>query len=611
MRTAKNTKQKPGLKAASAAYKNNTAYIIPAPAKHIYYSKGRDTAMFRKNDSSSARGSLAPTAIWWIVVAFLALTVIYPSIRLIINSLKVDGGYGLGNYATVFSDPGILKSMKNSFIVVIPASIFSTVIGVFLSWVVVRTNVPGVKYWKRLLSIPYFIPPFIGAIAWTFLLGPVGYFNKFLMSAFHLEQAPLNIYSLGGMIFIMSMYRYAVSFIVVLPTMKRISASVEEAARISGASPWRTLRDITLPLITPSILGAMLLTFMFILADFGVSSVLGAPNQIHLMTTQIYYMICNSSIANNLQIASAYSLFLSLFGLIGLWVYNKVLATNKFVVVSGKSAAVEPTRLAKPARWILFLFLVIFFLFTTCAPIIATLVTSLTKTYGLPFGMENMTFQNFAQMLQIQNVARAFKNSLFLSVTASIIITLVTLIIAYITIRGGVRGIKGVRFMQLVVVLPYAVPGVIIALSMILAFSQPILGIRLYNTIWILLIAYIARFMNLGYNNISGAISQIDASLEEAARISGASQLRAFCDVMLPLLKNSLISSFFLVVAPTISELSLSGLLWSVGNETVGTIVFSAKEEGRILLTAAIAIILIILVVVINLFVNSLTDKDE
>ena len=145
---------------------------------------------------------------------------------------------------------------------------------------------------------------------------------------------------------------------------------------------------------------------------------------------------------------------------------------------------------------------------------------------------------------------------------------------------------------------------------MILAFAKPIAGLKLYNTIWILLIAYIARFMNLGYNNISGAISQVDASLEEAARISGASQLKAFIDVMLPLLKNSLISSFFLVVAPTLSELSLSGLLWSVGNETVGTIVFSAKEEGRILLTASIAIVLIILVVVINLFVNSQTDKD-
>lgn len=566
--------------------------------------------MFKKNGSNSSRGSLAPTIIWWVVVAFLALSVIYPSIRLILNSLKVGDGYGLDNYVTVFSDPGILKSMKNSFIVVIPATIFSTIIGVFLSWVVVRTNVPGVKYWKRLLSIPYFIPPFIGAIAWTFLLGPVGYFNKFLMNSFGFEQAPLNIYSLGGMIFIMSMYRYAVSFIVVLPTMKRISASVEEAARISGASPWRTLRDITLPLITPSIMGAMLLTFMFILADFGVSSVLGAPNQIHLMTTQIYYMINNSTIANNLQVASAYSLFLSLFGLVGLWVYNRVLATNKFVVVSGKSAAVEPTKLNKGPRWILFAILVIFFLFTTCAPILATLITSLTKTYGLPFRPENMTFQNFAQMLQIQNVARAFKNSLFLSVTSSLVITIVTMIIAYISIRGGVRGVKGVKFMQMTVVLPYAVPGVIIALSMILAFSQPIAGVRLYNTIWILLIAYIARFMNLGYNNISGAISQVDTSLEEAARISGASQLRAFKDVMLPLLKSSLISSFFLVVAPTISELSLSSLLWSVGNETIGTIVFSAKEEGRILLTAAIAIILIILVVFINLLVNSQTDKD-
>ena len=566
----------------------------------------------RNNPLSAKKGSLAPTVIWWAVAAFLAFSVLYPSIRLILNSLKVNGGYGLGHYITVFTDPGILKSIKNSFIVVIPATVFSTAIGVFLSWVVVRTNVPGVRYWQRLLSIPYFIPPFIGAIAWTFLLGPVGYLNKFLTAVFGLAEAPFNIYSLGGMIFIMSLYRYAVSFIVVLPTMRRISASVEEAARVSGASPFRTLRDVTLPLITPSILGAMLLTFMFILADFGVSSVLGAPNQIHLMTTQSYYLICNSSIPDNLQIASAYSLFLSLFGILGLWAYNRVLHTNKFIVVSGKSAAVERTRLNRPARWGLFVFLILFFLFTTCAPIAATLVTSLTKTYGLPFAAGNVTLRNFAQLAEIRNVARAFKNSVFLAVSSGLAVTVITTVVSYIAIRGGVRGVKGIRFLQMAVALPYAVPGVIIALAMILAFSQPlpIVGVRLYNTIWILLIAYVARFMNLGYNNISGAVSQIDPSLEEAARISGASQLQTFRDVMLPLLKASLVNSFFLVVAPTLSELSLSSLLWSVGNETIGTIVFSAKEEGRILLTAAIAIILIILVVMINLAVGSQTDKD-
>ncbi|MBF7095804.1 ABC transporter permease [Alkalibacter mobilis] len=556
--------------------------------------------------------SFGPTLIWWVVVSFLVFAVVYPSIELIINSFKVGEGYGLDNYITVFTDKSIVRSMTNSFKVVLSSTAFSTALGVFLAWAVVRTDVPGKKYWQRLLAIPYFIPPFIGAIAWTFLLGPVGYINKAFINVFHLNSSPFNVYSIGGMIFVMTMYRYAISFIVVLPTMKKISASVEEAARISGASPWRTLRDITLPLISPSIIGAMLLTFMFILADFGVSSILGAPNRINLMTTQIYYLVNRTDMANNLQIASAYSLFLALFGLVGLWSYNRVLKTNKFVVVSGKSASVEPTKLKKKAKVLLFSLLSFVFLMSTFAPIASTLVTSFTKVYGLPFAFDNATFRNYTRLLEIQNIKRAFGNSVFLSVSSGAIITIATLVIAYIAIRGGVKGVKGIRFMQTMVTLPYAVPGTIIALAMILAFSQelPLLNYRLYNTIWILLIAYTARFMNLGYNNISGAISQIDPSLEEAARISGATHLRSFRDIMLPLLKTSLIGSFFLVVAPTLSEISLSALLWSVRNETIGTIVYSAKEEGRILLTASIAIVLIILVVMINVTINNLSRED-
>ena len=571
--------------------------------------KTAPTPLAGRFKSFKISGSTAPMLIWWGTVAVLAFSVVYPSIMLIINSFKVDDSYGISNYLAIFQDKSIVKSMINSMKVVIPSTIFATIIGVFLAWAVVRTDVPGKRYWQTLLSIPYFIPPFIGAISWTFLLGPVGYFNKAAMALFGLSEPLFNVYSIPGMVFVMSIYRYAVPFIVVLPTMKKISASVEEAARISGASPWRTLRDITLPLITPSILGAMLLLFMFILADFGVSAVLGAPNQIRLMTTQIYYLINRPDMPNNLQIASAYSIFLSIFGLIGLWAYNKVLGNNKYVVVSGKSAAVEPTKLGK-SKWLLFAFLLVMFLFTTCAPIIATLITSLTKVFGLPFGADNITLKNFARLLEIQNIKRAFQNSLFLSFSSAFVITIVTLIIAYIAIRGGVKGVRGVGFMQTMVTLPYAVPGTIIALAMILAFAQPLplTGWKLYGTIWILFIAYIARFMNLGYNNISGAISQIDPSLEEAARISGATHLRAFADVMMPLLKTSLVSSFFLVVAPTLSEITLSALLWSVKHETIGTVVFSAQEEGKILITASIAIVLIVLVVVINLAVQKASD---
>jgi iron(III) transport system permease protein len=389
--------------------------------------------------------------------------------------------------------------------------------------------------------------------------------------------------------------------------MRKIPASLEESARISGASWFRTMRDITLPLLAPSVIGAMLLLFMFVLADFGVSAALGAPNRIHLMTTQIYNLIHRPDMPNNMQIAAAYSILLSLFGLAGLIAYNKVLRKNKFSVVSGKGAAAEPVKLGF-VRWILFTLLLVFFLLSTCAPIIATLVTSLTKVFGVPFGPKNVTAKNFTALAAIPNIVRAFKNSLLLSGVSGIIIASVTIIIAYIAAGRGVRGVKGVGFMQTAVTLPYALPGTIIAIAMILSFAQPlpVVGWKLYGTIWILFAAYNARFMSLGFNNISGAISQIDPSLEEAARISGASHVQSFKDIMLPLIRGSAFGSFFLVIAPTLSEVTLSTLLWSVGNETIGTVVYMAQEEGKILRSASLAILLIILVILINVIIQHL-----
>ncbi len=570
----------------------------------------RHFSIHRRGEGVQPR-ELAPTLIWVATAAVLAFAVVYPSVVLILSSFKTPQGYGFGNYLAVFQDKAIGVSVLNTVKVVFPSTLFSTALGVFLAWAVIRTDVPGRGLWRSLLAIPYLIPPFIGAISWTFLLGPVGFFNQLWQSAAGVSQPLVDLYSLGGMVFVMSIYRYAVPYVVVLPAMKKVNAAVEEAARVSGASPWRTLRDVTLPLLTPSILGATLLVFMFILADFGVSAVLGAPNQIRLMTTQIYAIINRPDLPGNLQLAAAYSLLLALFGLLGLALYNRVLAAQKYVVVSGKSAPVQPTPLGK-GKWGLFAFLLVVFSVTTLAPILATLTTSLTKTFGLPFGPENVTLRNFSRLLTIRNIRRAFGNSLFLSSASGVIVTVVALAVAYVAIRGGIRKFWGVRLMQTMVTVPYAVPGTIIALAMILAFAQPlpVTGIRLYGTIWILLVAYVARFMNLGYNNISGAITQIDGSLEEASRISGASHLKAFSTIMLPLLKPSLYGSFFLVVAPTLSEITLSSLLWSVGSETVGTVVFSTQEEGKILLTASLAVVLVTIVVVLNYLVRWFSKDD-
>ena len=570
----------------------------------------RHFSIHRRGEGVQPR-ELAPTLIWAATAAVLAFAVVYPSVMLILSSFKTPQGFGLGNYLAVFRDKAIGVSVLNTVKVVFPSTLFSTALGVFLAWAVTRTDVPGRGLWRSLLAIPYLIPPFIGAISWTFLLGPVGFFNRLWQALSGAGQPLVDLYSLGGMVFVMTIYRYAVPYVVVLPAMKKVNAAVEEAARVSGASPWRTLRDVTLPLLTPSILGATLLVFMFILADFGVSAVLGAPNQIRLMTTQIYAIINCPDLPGNLQLAAAYSLLLALFGLFGLALYDRVLAAQKYVVVSGKSGPVQPTPLGK-GRWGLFAFLAAVFSVTTLAPVLATLTTALTKTFGLPFGPGNATLGNFSRLLTIRNIRRAFGNSLFLSAASGAIVTIVALAVAYVAIRGGIRKFWGVRLMQTMVTVPYAVPGTIIALAMILAFAQPlpVTGIRLYGTIWILLVAYVARFMNLGYNNISGAITQIDGSLEEASRVAGASHLKAFSSIMLPLLKPSLYGSFFLVVAPTLSEITLSSLLWSVGSETVGTVVFSTQEEGKILITAALAVVLVTIVVVLNYLVRWVSRDD-
>ncbi len=552
-------------------------------------------------------GDFLQHLIWWGTVALLCFTIFYPSVVLIIGSFKSDGGFGFHNYIYIFKDPMVIKSIINSMIVVLPVTLIGTVIGVMLAWIVARTDLPLKKVWSLLLVIPYLIPPFIGAIAWTYLLGPVGCINQLFMKIFNMNDSFFNIYSRGGMIFVMSIYKYTIPYIVVLPAIKKINASVEEAARISGASSLRTIKDIVIPLLVPSILGGMLLLFMNALADFGIAAVLGAPEQIQLMTTQIYQTISRPDLANNLYIAAANSIVLSMFGIIGLHLSLRLTKKNKYVVVSGKSGSSEVTRMG---RWniLTLAILSIIFLSAIVAPLLVTLVTALTKIYGLPFSLSNITLNNFIKLFQIANIKRGFINSFFLAMSAGISVAVIGTIIAYVSNR---KLRKGTHIVQTMVTIPYAVPGTIIALAMILAFANrlPVIGLKLYGTIWILLVAYLAKFMNLGVQAMTGAIGQINPSLEEASRICGATQIKSFKDIMFPLLRPSMFAAFFLVMMPALSEITLSALLWTVNHETIGVIVYAAQEEGKTVLTASLATLLILFVLCMNIIVNFFEQK--
>jgi iron(III) transport system permease protein len=211
--------------------------------------------------------------------------------------------------------------------------------------------------------------------------------------------------------------------------------------------------------------------------------------------------------------------------------------------------------------------------------------------------------------LGVPKVPRAIVNSLGLAAVSATIIVVLSAGIGYLV--GRVR-IRGAAFLDLLLSIPYAVPGTVVALAMILAWVRPVplLGIRIYNTIWILLIAYVARFLVFGIRTVMAGLAQVHESLEEAARISGASRAVAFRDIVIPIIRPSLAAGWVLAFVPAVAELTLSILLFSVGNETLGVVVFGLHDEGKIALSAALAVIVTALMLAINLMTRIAIRSD-
>ncbi|HNX45201.1 MAG: iron ABC transporter permease [Anaerolineaceae bacterium] len=544
-----------------------------------------------------------------IIFITLMVLIIFPSWTLIKTSLTREKAFTLNNYIELLSQKSTYTVLVNSLFVSLLGSVGATVIGVLIAWLLARTDVPGKRFWQTFLIVPYLIPPFIGAIAWVYLLGPVGYLNKIWM-AISGSLAPLFvIYGKWGIVFVMAIYSYPIAYMVNLGPFRQMNPSLEEAARISGASMTRTLRDIVLPLMAPSIGGSFLLIFMSMMANFGIPAVIGFPARYYVMTTKIYMTILNYDNPNNLALSAGLSMLLVVIALVLMQVQRRVQRNKSYAIISGKSTQPQQVQLGKwrtPA--VVFLSLLVFV--AVIAPLLAILLTALMRALGVPLTLDNITLRNFAQVLfELPKARRAVINSLGLAAGSATIIVLVSLVISYLIVRLRV---KGSQLIEGIILLPYAIPGTVVALALILAFLKPLplLKVSIYNTIWILVVGYVTRFLTLGERSIKSALEQIHVSLEEAARISGANYFTAFKDIVLPLIKTNVFAGWFLAFIPALTELTLSILLFSVNNETLGTVVYGLHQEGKVLMTAALAFIVTIIVLGLNFITNRLTKNQ-
>lgn len=533
----------------------------------------------------------------------IGILVVFPFTLLFMNSFKSDGVFTLQNYATVFSASRNYTALLNSLKLGFLTSLFAVLMGAPLAWLVTRTNLPFAKLFKTLFILPYMVPPFVGAIAWSQLLNRRnGYVNRWIMSLFGLDRYVFNVNTLSGLVWVMALYLYPFVFITVVGALERMDPTLEEAARTCGSRTLRIMKDITLPLVAPSIAGGALLVFASSIANFGIPALIGMQGRVFVLTTMIYsYM--HSGGFNGIAMASSLSVLLMGVSVGALLINNLYLKKKQYTIISGKS--MRPTTLDLRAWKLPCLVLAAIVVFVTVIlPFFSIALTSLLDAWGADITWENISLRNYRYILFEYKLTKdALKNSLLLAISAATISMILGSLIAYISVKTKIRGRKA---LETVAQIPYTIPGTVVAIAMILAWSGRY-GINLYNTFWILLVAYVAHYIAFAIRTTSASLEQIHSSLEEAARISGGSWLKSLRDIVIPLIRPGLVAGWFLIFMPALRELTMSILLWGPKTVTIGVAVFEMQEAGYVQISAAFATLLLIIVITGNLIVKWLT----
>lgn len=546
---------------------------------------------------------------WRLVIAALLVIliaiVVYPLLVLILYSLgiSVQGwGASMMAYQKALADPKTLSAIRNTFYVAGAVSILATLLGGALAWMLTRTDLPGKRLFRGLIFLAFIIPSYIMAVSWIELLGRNGYINRLLCSTWQWIDQPVNIYNLEGIILVMSIHLFPLVFFTMSSAWQLNDLSLERAARLFGAGPFKTILTVSVPLILPGILSIGLLVFQHTMACFGVAAVMALPTGNYILTTRIY------SALNHLDLpgAAASSIILLFCSSLVFAVYTLGLRKKRYINVNTRSEPPEPIKLGRwraPAAAVVAAILSV----TTLVPLGTIVVSSFLKQWGMELSPNSMTLHNYRIILANNGLGlRAIGNSIIFGALAASAACIIGVAVAWTSNRTS---IKGRSWLEFAATWPVAIPGTVLAMAAILAWSNPF--IKLYGTPWVLIITYIAACLPFAVRSISGSLQGIDLSLEDAARMSGASRWRAFSDISLPLLgpgmRNGWIMSFLMVLR----EIPISILLYTTGFETIGVLLFNIRSDtGGLETVSAIAVIIIVVTLTGHLFIEK-TGKSR
>jgi iron(III) transport system permease protein len=511
-------------------------------------------------------------AVWFVFVPLTAL---------VYNAFTEDTGFGPGafsldNFVEAYSSWHILRLFWNSLVFACATALTTFVMGALVAWVVERTDAPGGALFHTLSLLSFAIPGLLMAMAWIFVFSPnIGWGNAVLKSAFGLAEAPVNIYSMAGMTWALASHYFPLAYLALGPALRVLDVRMEEAALMSGGTFAQVFSRVTLPLLRPAILSALLLLFVMGMASYEVPRLIGRPARIDVFTTDIQGAIIATPPA--FGVASALGLTLLAICVLAVFFYRRATRhAESFATITGKGY--RPTRVKLGRwRWPVALGLGTMFAFALGLPLVTLVWQSFFRNLAQPFfsSAALATLDNYDFILRYPIFLAAVKTSVLLAAMAATIVAGLTFVMAWIAQRALPR--YGF-ILDALAFAPIAIPGVIVGAGILVAYLM--LPIPIYNTIWILLVAYVTLYLPYGMRFASSGITQIHRELEEMASVSGAGLGQTFGRIMLPLLAPVLLAGWIYVFVLAVRELGASIFLVGPGTHVLGTISLTMWEEG-------------------------------
>jgi iron(III) transport system permease protein len=541
--------------------------------------------------------------------ATLAYLVLPPFFFIVHTSLVVDrglqaGGFTFQHFENIVESLGDVRTLlANSLTFSVGSAAIALVYGTVLAWLAERSDAPYRRLAYVSAYVSFAIPGIIKVVGWIMLLGPkAGILNAPVTA---LTGGPLlNIFSMSGMVLVESFLWIPIVFLLMATPFRSMDPSLEEAAATAGSSGWQVFRRVTFPLALPSVLAVLILTFIRSLEAFEIPALIGIPAGVEVLTTKIYLQIKGGLIPKYGE-ASAYSIILIVLVALGLYPYYRITSkTYKFTTISGK--AFRPNRIALGRwRWLGACLMLVLPLLQFL-PIAAIAWSSVLPFAQVPSrkALSLLTLNNYATAFADSGIIRSVINSLTVSITSASIAVALTFFAAWLIVRAS---IKARWLLDHMAMLPLVFPGIVMGIAILKMYL--VLPVPVYGTIWILVLAFIARYLPYGIRFSHSALLGLHRELEEGAMASGASWFQMVRHVVVPLIMPALLAGWIYIFLITFKELSIALLLYSPGSQVVAVTIWELWDNGHVGELAAFSLVITIGTVVLGSIFLTLAQR--